>query len=120
MILKDIMKILDATLVYSENPDILEKDFSNAFASDLMSDALALILDDNESTLLITGLANSQAIRTAEMLDLSAVLYVRDKMPNDEQLQAAKNSGIVLISTKHTMYHACGLLYTAGLGRVHD
>lgn len=120
MILNDVIKILDADVIYSDDPAILEKDYIDAFASDLMSDALALILDHNESTLLITGLANTQAIRTAEMLDLSVIVYVRGKVPNEEQIQTAKMSGIALLSVKHTMFQTCGLLYEAGLGRLND
>ncbi len=120
MILKDVIKILDADVIYSDDPAILENDYIDAFASDLMSDALALILDHNESTLLITGLANTQAIRTAEMLDLSVIVYVRGKVPSEEQIQTAKMSGIALLSVKHTMFQTCGLLYEAGLGRLND
>lgn len=117
MKLKDVIEILDATLIYSDDPAILEKDYVDAFASDLMSDALALILDHNESTLLITGLANTQAIRTAEMLDLSVIVYVRGKIPSEDQIQTAKLSGITLLTVKHTMFQTCGLLYEAGLGK---
>lgn len=116
MILKEIMNILDAKMIYKSNPNILNKEFYEAFASDLMSDALALIQDDNDSTLLITGLANPQALRTAEMLDLSVIIYVRDKIPAQDQIDMAKSLGITLISVKDTMFMTCGKLYEAGLG----
>lgn len=118
MLLKDIIQLLDATIYFNNDETILEKDFDDAFASDLMSDALALIQEDCNSILFITGLANVQAIRTAEMLDLSVIMYVRGKKPDQTQIDLAKNMGITLIGVKYNMFTACGKLYTAGLN--HD
>lgn len=116
MILKDIIQSLDASIIYLADETILQSNFTDAFASDLMSDALALISENNETTLFITGLANTQALRTAEMLDLLVILYVRDKQVSDDMLATAKRLGISLLGVSHTMYTTCGKLYTKGLG----
>jgi len=83
-----------------------------AFASDLMSDVLTLKCDN---LLLITGLANLQTIRTAEMSDAGCILIVRDKAVTAEMLQLANESGIPLITCSTTMFRAAGELYSAGL-----
>ena len=84
----------------------------SACGCDLMSDVLAYVKDQ---AVLLTGLVNSQVIRTAEMMDMICIVFVRSKMPNDEMLELAKDGGIVVMATDKRMYEACGLLYANGL-----
>ncbi len=81
-------------------------------ASDLMSDALAFM---KPGCLLLTGLVHPQAIRTAEMADLAAIVFVRGKTPSLDATELAKELGIPLIASPYGMYEMCGLLYRAGL-----
>ena len=81
-------------------------------ASDLMSDALAFM---KPGDLLLTGLVHSQVIRTAEMADLAAIIFVRGKTPNSDTIELAKELNIPLIASPYGMYEMCGLLYRAGL-----
>lgn len=81
-------------------------------ASDLMSDVLA---DCGEGALLITGLTNSQVIRTAEVVDVCAIIFVRGKRPSRETIQMAQAIQMPLLTTQLPMYDACGILYTKGL-----
>ncbi len=89
-----------------------EKDYSYAFASDLMSDVLALA---NNTTVLITGLNNPQVIRTAEMLDISLIILVRGKKPSEETLAIANETNITILTTDLIMFETCGKLYESGL-----
>lgn len=116
MKLKQIKNILCAKEILINDKTIFEKEFDHAFSSDLMSDALAMI-HDSENTLFLTGLVNSQTLRTAEMLDINIIIFVRDKIPNDEIIDMAKELGIHILSTSYTMYEACGKLYQGGLHR---
>ncbi len=84
----------------------------SACGSDMMSDVLAYVKDQ---AVLLTGLVNSQVIRTAEMMDMNCVVFVRSKMPTAEMIELAKDSGIVLLTTSKRMYEACGILYSNGL-----
>lgn len=84
----------------------------SACGCDLMSDVLAYVKDQ---AVLLTGLVNSQVIRTAEMMDMICIVFVRSKMPNDEMLKLARDAGIVVMATDKRMYEACGLLYANGL-----
>ena len=89
-----------------------EREYNYAFASDLMSDVLALA--DN-TTVLITGLNNPQVIRTAEMLDISLIVLVRGKKPSEETLAIANETNITILTTDLIMFETCGKLYEAGL-----
>lgn len=113
MKLNQIIKLLNASTIYLDHDKLLDKDYTDVFASDLMSDALALIQDDHEQLLFLTGLCNTQSLRTAEMLDLTAIVFVRSKIPDNEVIEIAKASGISLFGVKTTMYETCGKLYQA-------
>lgn len=116
MNLQQIKKILNAHEILLNDEKILNKEFEHAFSSDLMSDALAMI-HDSENVLFLTGLVNMQTLRTAEMLDIDVIIFVRDKKPSLEMIEMAKELGIHILSTSFTMYVACGLLYEGGLHR---
>ncbi|MBQ9048659.1 MAG: hypothetical protein IJ120_12255 [Solobacterium sp.] len=112
---EDIVRVVKAEPIQIWNQHLMSKDYTCAFASDLMSDALAMIQDSPESTVLITGLCNSQVLRTAEMLDIEMIIFVRGKVLGDEALRVADEMGFNIFTTKLTMYEACGQLYEAGL-----
>lgn len=120
MIAKDIVKAIDASPLAIWNEHLLNKDYKSAFASDLMSDALALIQNSPDSTVLITGLCNAQVLRTAEMLDVEMIIFVRNKRLSKEDLEIAKEMGFNIFTTKHTMFKACGILYEKGLNSIYE
>ena len=84
----------------------------SACGCDLMSDVLAFVKDQ---AVLLTGLVNPQVIRTAEMMDMICIVFVRSKVPTQEMIDLAKESGIVLMVSDKRLYEACGILYTNGL-----
>jgi len=110
MTFEEIAKITSASVITEGNG--LLQSVDSAFGSDLMSDVLALV-DDN--TLLITGLNNQQVIRTAEMLDLKGILFVRDKILCEDVINLAVEKRIIIMTTPHTLFTASGLLYDQGL-----
>ena len=112
----DILKA--APITYWEEED-QNRDYTAAFASDLMSDVLMFVQSSPESTVLITGLANAQTLRTVEMMDMRFVIFVRGKFPSDETIELARSMGITLLASDLTMYDACGALYEKGLGSIH-
>ena len=105
-----MQELLDAKVLCCE--ENLGKHVYSACGSDLMSDVLAYVKDQ---AVLLTGLINSQVIRTAMMMDMVCVVFVRSKNPTEEMLQLAKDNGIVVLSTDKRLYEACGLLYANGL-----
>ncbi|HCS74102.1 MAG TPA: hypothetical protein DIW17_09525 [Clostridiales bacterium] len=105
-----IKNILKAEVLYGDN--MLDQEIISACGSDLMSDVLAFV---KEQTLLLTGLTNPHVIRTAELLDVSAIVFVRGKHPAQDIIDMAMKRSIVLLTTKDTLFTACGKLYEAGL-----
>ena len=105
-----IRELLDAQVLVGE--ENLGKHVYSACGSDMMSDVLAYVKDQ---AVLMTGLVNAQVIRTAEMMDMVCIVFVRSKEPTEEMLRLAQESGIVVMSTKKRMYEACGILYSNGL-----
>lgn len=110
MTIKDVKEILGAKVVCCE--DNLYKEVHTACGADMMSDVLAFVKDQS---VLLTGLCNLQTIRTAEMMDIICIVFVRGKKPDEVMIQLAEENGIVLLTTGHRMFSACGMLYEKGL-----
>lgn len=90
----------------------LDQEVLSACASDFMSDVLAYV---KNQALLLTGLVNPQVVRTAEMMDMKCIVFVRGKQPDEAILDLAQDRQLVVLATKERMYNACGLLYINGL-----
>ena len=110
MKIRDIQAILMAELICGE--DALDTEVSTACGADMMSDVLAYVKDQ---AVLLTGLVNSQVIRTAEMMDMVCVVFVRGKKPTAEMIELAADSGMAILATDMRLYEACGKLYVNGL-----
>lgn len=110
MKLNEVKSILNAEILYGE--DKMDTEVKAACGCDLMSDVLAFVKDQ---ALLLTGLMNSQVVRTAEMMDMKAIVFVRGKTPSEEILELAKDAGIAILSTELPLYLSCGKLYSNGL-----
>ena len=110
MKLREIISILEAeVLAGGENLDL---NILSACGADLMSDVMAFVKD---SVLLLTGLVNPQVVRTAEMMDIKVIVFVRGKNPGQNIIDLAKEKGITVLATKYPMFIACGKLYSSGL-----
>ena len=110
MTIKDIVETLDAQVVCGE--EHLEKEVHNACGSDMMSDVLAFVKDQS---VLITGLCNPQVIRTAEMMDIICIVFVRGKRPTLDMIEMAEDRDMVMLCTELEMFTSCGRLYENGL-----
>ncbi len=105
-----IRELLDADVLVGE--EHLGRHVYSACGSDMMSDVLAYVKDQ---AVLLTGLVNPQVIRTAEMMDMVCIVFVRSKQPTPEMIRLAEESGIVLLASDKRLYEACGILYANGL-----
>lgn len=110
MKIKEIGSILSGD-VLTKSVD-LESEVNSAFGSDMMSDVLALV---KNQAVLLTGLNNLQVVRTAQMMDMICIVFVRGKIPSEQIIELAEENNIAIIATKKTMFNACGLLYMSGL-----
>ena len=112
MKISEIRDLLGAELLCGE--DLLDHEVYSACCSDMMSDVLAFARDQGA---LLTGLVNSQVIRTANMMDMVCVVFVRNKVPTEDMLDLARECGIAVMRSPYRAYDGCGVLYSAGLGR---
>jgi hypothetical protein len=113
MKIEEVIILLNGKLVTTGN---VSQVIETGFCSDLMSDVLTL---DTEKMLLITGTANIQTIRTAEMAEIHSILLVRNKKATVEMVQLAEEAGIIIIETSFSSFKCCGLLYNSGLKPVY-
>ena len=110
MKVSEIKDILEAEVICGENS--LDRDVYTACGSDMMSDVLAYV---KEQAVLLSGLMNPQVVRTAEMMDMQCIVFVRGKKPDESIIELARDRGIVLLSTRYPMFASCGMLYEKGL-----
>jgi len=108
--LNEVAEILDAEVIVGQ--DQMEMEVRTAFGADLMSDVLAFA---KPGSMLLTGLTNSQVVRTADILDIAAIILVRGKKPADETTQMAEELGIPILSTRFILFETVGRLYESGI-----
>lgn len=110
MTVSNIKDYLKADLICGD--EFLDREVHSACGSDMMSDVLAFV---KNQAVLLTGLVNPQVIRTAEMMDMLCVVFVRGKEPGDTIIDLAKEKDICVLKTEYPMFSACGILYDNGL-----
>ncbi len=111
MKLAEIRRLLDCEVIYGE--ELLEAtEVDSCFAADLMSDVLAF---SRAGSLLVTGLTSLQSVHTADIADLTAVLFIHDKRPGGSVVDVARHKKIPLLTTRRFMFETCGLLFDHGL-----
>ncbi len=110
MKISQMQQLLEARVLCCE--ENIDRHVYSACGCDLMSDVLAFVKDQ---AVLLTGLVNPQVIRTAEMMDMICIVFVRSKVPTQEMIDLAKENGIVLMVSDKRLYEACGILYQNGL-----
>ena len=110
MKIQTIVELLGAEVLCGE--DKLEGVVNSACGCDMMSDVLAFVKDQ---AVLVTGLCNPQVVRTAVMMDMRCIVFVRGKRPPEDVVSLADDAGLVVLATSERMYTACGKLYVNGL-----
>ncbi len=110
MTAKEVQEVLGARVLVGE--EYLEREVTTACGSDLMSDVLAFT---KNHSVLLTGLCNPQVIRTAEMMDIACVIFVRGKKADEKILDMARERELIIMETGHRMFSSCGMLFKAGL-----
>lgn len=110
MKLTEIISLIDGT-VFSSHTN-LNVEIKGGCGADLMSDVLASVQPD---AILLTGLCNPQVVRTAQMADVRAIIFVRGKQPTKDTIQLAEQEQLPLISSPFGMFELCGRLFRAGL-----
>lgn len=114
---QELLEALSATEILDTGHEP-ESGFDKVCACDMMSELLAVMNQthhDCQGVVLLTGLTNPQVIRTSEMVDIRLVVFLRGKKPAPDTVELAKKCGISILSTPHTMFKGCGILYGLNL-----
>ncbi len=111
MKISEIRDVLGAVVLCGE--ELLDHEVAAACCSDMMSDVLAYVKDQG---VLLTGLVNPQVIRTANMMDMVCIVFVRNKEPSEAMIELARDFGIVIMQSPLRAFEACGRLYESGIG----
>jgi predicted transcriptional regulator len=111
MKLNEIKDILKCDIL-TENQDVSHVEVETVMASDGMSEILAF---HHPGALMITGLTNIQSVRTADIADVKAIIYIRGKLPNEKTIALARQKGIYVMATKLGMFDTCGILRERGM-----
>jgi hypothetical protein len=110
MTLEEVRRILEAKVL--SVAELEKTNVEMGCGADLMSDVLAFA---KRGSLLLTGLTNTQVVRTSEMADITAICFVRGKMPPEDTCKLAAINRLPLLVTRLPMFEACGRLYKSGL-----
>ena len=110
MRLSEIAQLLGCEIIVGDLAQ--DADIKLCFAADLLSDVLAFSSSD---AILLTGLASIQSVHTADVADLRAIIFVHDKRPGPQVVDLARSKKIPLLTTKHNLFDACGVLHDGGL-----
>ena len=110
MRLSEVRDILNAEVLCGQ--ELLDTEVLSACGSDFMSDVLAYV---KNQAVLLTGMVNPQVVRTADMMDIKCIVFVRGKRPDEEMLELVRERGMVVMASALPMYPACGELYLHGL-----
>jgi len=110
MNIKEIAKLIEGEIVAGET---MEYETTHAFTSDLMSDVLTV--NNQENIVLLTGLANVQTIRTAEMANLSFIVLTRGKKATADMIEIANDNDIAIVESKYSAFRASAVLFNAGI-----
>jgi len=110
MNIKEMVKIIGGTVL---TPQVaLDREIKGGCGADLTSDVLASVKPE---AVLLTGLCNIQVVRTAQMADICAIVFVRGKIPHPDIIALAERESIPLITSPFGTFELSGRLYKAGL-----
>ena len=110
MKLAEIRDILDCEVLTGK--DYLSIEVETVVASDGMSEILAFA---GPGALMVTGLTNVQSVRTADIANVRAMVYIRGKRPDEKTIALAGESAIPVLATRLGMFDVCGILRERGL-----
>lgn len=110
MYLNEIVNLLGADVLTDDADYNLE--LNSAFSSDVMSDVIAY---SHDKSILITALIDATAIRTADLMGITCVIFIGTSTPDQEIIDLANSHGLTIVKSPLSMYVTCGLLFSNGL-----
>ncbi len=103
-------KIIEAIggKLLSQERDLSQMEVSSVYAGDLLSDVMA---SAGDCQVWVTIMQHQNTIAVASLLEIEAVIFAKDKKPEQKLIEKANEEGIVLISSSLSSFQISGILY---------
>jgi len=106
MKLKEIIEKLQLKVLTAK--DRLDEEATGGYTSDLLSDVIA---NSKEGNLWVTLQIHQNIIAVAKLKDLSGIIIVNNREPDEGTLQKAKEENVPLLVSEEMAYEVSGKLY---------
>jgi len=106
MKLKEIVEKLQLKVLAAE--DKLDGEVTGGYTSDLLSDVIA---NSKEGSLWITLQTHQNIIAVAKLKDLTGIIIVNNREPDEETLEKAKEENVPLLCSEEMAFEVSGKLY---------
>lgn len=104
--LKKLIEDLGFTCAASSN--LLDKNIKSAYVSDLLSDVMGKA---QPQMLWITSQIHKNIVAVASLIDLSAIVIVNERKPDEDMLQLAEEEGVVILLSSRPAFETVGMVY---------
>jgi serine kinase of HPr protein (carbohydrate metabolism regulator) len=106
MKLKEIIEKLQLEVLTGQ--DKLDEEVTGGYTSDLLSDVIA---NSKQGNLWVTLQIHQNIIAVAKLKDLSGIIIVNNRKPDEDTLQKAKEENVPLLVSEEMAYEVSGKLY---------
>ncbi len=110
MKLRDIVEKLDLSI--QSGSDFLDREVTGGYVSDMLSDVLAHASEDD---IWVTLQIHLNIIAIASMKDISGIVIVNGRQPDEETLNKAHTEKIPVLGTDMSAFQVVGKLYQLGI-----
>ena len=90
----------------------LENEITGGYTSDLLSDVLA---NSEEGNIWVTLQIHQNIVAVASLKELSGIIIVNGREPEDDTIERAKEENIVIMVTRMPAFEIIGRLYSLGI-----
>ena len=115
MTLLHITKTFNLQVVCGE--EFLDREIANGYAGDLLSDVIA---NTEEGDLWITLQVHLNIVAVAVMKDLSGIILIGGRKPEEETLVKAQSENMPVLTTPLPAFELAGRLYSLGITGIKD
>ena len=110
MKIKEIIEKLN--LEVRTSADKLDREVKRGYSSDLMSDVMA---NSKQGDIWVTLQIHQNIVAVASLNNLSAIVIINDRKPENETIEKAEKEGIPILLSKLPAFELIGKLYNLGI-----
>ena len=94
--------------VFTKKQNLSEIYVEEVYVGDLLSDVMA---SAGGCQVWITIMQHQNSIAVASLLDIKAIIFAKDKKPDEKAVEKANEEGIVMIGSSHNSFKISGILH---------